>query len=62
MILARGAGLSICVNRVGKEVHGSQVGAWGVADLGWEGSRPSIPDLPQPEILKINYMLPRSSV
>lgn len=29
------------------------------ADLGWEGRRPSIPNLPQPEVLKIDYMLPK---
>lgn len=32
------------------------------AHFGWEGSRPSIPDFPQPEVLEINYVLPKSSV
>jgi hypothetical protein len=31
------------------------------ADFGWEGSRPSVPDLPQPEVLEINYMFPKAS-
>ena len=32
------------------------------ADFGWERSRPSVPDFPQPEVLEIDYVLPKSSV